>query len=451
MTAPLDEIVWRTPDELLSAHGFATWEAFSKGVGGRIPDLHNEARVLPADDGTGAVQVGVDHPDAEIYHHLELPLSMSDLVSSLREVDHLCQIATATGVGPRCSSIDELLAATGVGDLGGVVDWANDVVLAESEPAVTAAQDFGHVDNPERDGLGLNFWFHGDSFGALLWFPLSLRQLRATIVAVGEYAVGTIDYSLGVDDRPDILRRLPFLSEELEGILDKTRSPSFSKDRAARLVEAWITQRLQEVLGQLPQPMRSVLAVNVEEETTKVIQWATLDCWTFTWDEVPHWVYDSDPTDTVGQIPHGTTPPQEREPATSLPPVVPGTSTLRGATPTPTWLTLVPCALAVFMLVAAYGGHPYSFFETLRWVVAGCALLSLLLLLRYSPPAADRIPAVYAVAVMLVGVVLIFNPVAPLELDREVWFWLDALAIATFAAAGYLLASRSSLARTNGA
>ena len=450
MPAPLDEIVWRTPHELLSAHGFATWEAFSKWVGGRIPDLHNEARVLPADDDTGAVQVGVDHPDAEIYHQLDLPLSMSDLVSSLREVDHLCRVATAIGVGPRCSSIDELLAAIGVGDLGGVVDWANDVVLAESEPAVSAAQDFAHVDDPERDGLGLNFWFHGDSIGALFWFPLSLSQLRATIVAVGEYAVGTIDYSLGVDDQPDILQRLPFLSRELEGILDQTRSQSFNKDRATRFVGAWITQRLQEVLAQLPQSIRSVLAINVEEDAAKVIRWATLDSWIYAWDEVPHWVYDIDPTETLRQSHSGTIDPKERELVTS-PPVTRRASTHLSATQAPTWLTLVPCALAVLMLVAAYGAHPYSFFETLRWVVTGCALLSLLLLLRDSPPPADRGPAVYAVAVMLVGLVLIFNPVAPVELDREVWFWLDALGIATFVAAGFLLAGKSSLARTNGA
>jgi hypothetical protein len=72
------------------------------------------------------------------------------------------------------------------------------------------------------------------------------------------------------------------------------------------------------------------------------------------------------------------------------------------------------CVLAVF-------GWPYAYYQLLRWIVCISAVWTALI-----ASALDR--KAWVVALILTGI--LFNPIAPIHLGREVWFWLDLMAAA---------------------
>ena len=79
---------------------------------------------------------------------------------------------------------------------------------------------------------------------------------------------------------------------------------------------------------------------------------------------------------------------------------------------------LIPLAI-LMLLGAAFSHFPYSYYQFLRWVVCGVAVgLALAALEKKSQSWA----AVFGFMAVL------FNPIAPLHLERESWVPIDLLA-----------------------
>ncbi len=80
---------------------------------------------------------------------------------------------------------------------------------------------------------------------------------------------------------------------------------------------------------------------------------------------------------------------------------------------------LVPNVLAVLMLIGAFGGHPYSYFELLRWAVTGAAAVTCFVAFR-----TGRVES----ALLFAALAVVFNPFLPLYLARSTWLIVDVVA-----------------------
>ena len=72
--------------------------------------------------------------------------------------------------------------------------------------------------------------------------------------------------------------------------------------------------------------------------------------------------------------------------------------------------------IAVVMLFGALGRHPYAYYTLLRWVVCGVAAYAAFRTLETGKTG----------WVWILGfVALLFNPVLPVHLNREIWIFVD--------------------------
>ena len=79
---------------------------------------------------------------------------------------------------------------------------------------------------------------------------------------------------------------------------------------------------------------------------------------------------------------------------------------------------LIPCLVAAAMCFIAIGDHPYAYYTILRIVTFVAALVALLV--------AWKAQAMWAL--WLFGVIaLLFNPIVPVHLAKDIWRYLDAL------------------------
>jgi len=77
--------------------------------------------------------------------------------------------------------------------------------------------------------------------------------------------------------------------------------------------------------------------------------------------------------------------------------------------------------IAIIMLFWALADNPYGYYQILRWVVAGVTGYSAYLSYRQDKKAWTWIMAIIAV---------LFNPIAPIYLNREIWSVLDVIVAA---------------------
>ena len=84
-------------------------------------------------------------------------------------------------------------------------------------------------------------------------------------------------------------------------------------------------------------------------------------------------------------------------------------------------------AATLFLLGAVFGHWPYGYYQLLRWIV--CTAASVMALKAHSSDAK-------AWVVCFVVMAILFNPIAPISLDRATWVWVDLLA-AVLLLAGY--------------
>lgn len=78
---------------------------------------------------------------------------------------------------------------------------------------------------------------------------------------------------------------------------------------------------------------------------------------------------------------------------------------------------------AILLIVAIPEGWPYGYFVFLRWVVAASAVL--IVIHSYQNQ------QVFWVSVFVL-VAILFNPIAPIHLNKETWVILDALTALLF-------------------
>ena len=95
---------------------------------------------------------------------------------------------------------------------------------------------------------------------------------------------------------------------------------------------------------------------------------------------------------------------------------LPSTSDQRGWQGRP---QLVPCLVACALLFFALGDQPYGYFTVLRWVVTIAAAIS-----AYVGFKAANVFAAW----VFVAMAVLFNPIAPVFLERSTWQTMDMLA-----------------------
>ena len=90
----------------------------------------------------------------------------------------------------------------------------------------------------------------------------------------------------------------------------------------------------------------------------------------------------------------------------------------------------IAAVIAAVMLILALADWPYGYYIFLRWVVAVSAGL-----LAYSAYKLDR----KAWVIIGVGILLLWNPIAPIHLTREAWAVLDIIGAVLLGSSVFLL------------
>jgi hypothetical protein len=84
-------------------------------------------------------------------------------------------------------------------------------------------------------------------------------------------------------------------------------------------------------------------------------------------------------------------------------------------------IQFVPAAL---LAIGIIGPHNYAYYEFLRWSVSGFALYSVLIALYFRSK--NWVMAFCAIT-------LVFNPIVPIYMARQIWKWIDFAVIIIFA------------------
>ena len=83
--------------------------------------------------------------------------------------------------------------------------------------------------------------------------------------------------------------------------------------------------------------------------------------------------------------------------------------------------SIIAKLVAVGMLLGALGRHPYAYYTLLSWVVCGVSAFA-----GFRAAELKRIGWAW----LLGGMALIFNPLIPVHLNREIWKFVDSFAAA---------------------
>lgn len=117
-----------------------------------------------------------------------------------------------------------------------------------------------------------------------------------------------------------------------------------------------------------------------------------------------------------------------------------------GSRPLGYWLKRLPWALVVSSTIAAlmclwcFERHPYSYYQWLRWVVCGAAAWGVITAWVH-----ELTWAAWGYAV----IVLIFNPLVPFHMKREVWLMFDLATAIWMLAIGLVISVMSVLSDTD--
>src|SRR3972149_5625390 len=90
----------------------------------------------------------------------------------------------------------------------------------------------------------------------------------------------------------------------------------------------------------------------------------------------------------------------------------------------------IPCVIAATVLLGALGRWPYGYYQLLRWITCGAAVFVAICSYGW-----QKIWLVW-----LFGfVAVLFNPLVPIHLSREVWQPIDVICSMLFISWGTLL------------
>ncbi len=92
----------------------------------------------------------------------------------------------------------------------------------------------------------------------------------------------------------------------------------------------------------------------------------------------------------------------------------------------------VPGTIAAVMLVAALAEWPYAYYRLLRWVTCAAAVFT-----AYQAWGWKRTWAIWPFAL----VAILFNPLVPVHLTRQLWQPVDLATASAFLAGAFILAA----------
>lgn len=101
-------------------------------------------------------------------------------------------------------------------------------------------------------------------------------------------------------------------------------------------------------------------------------------------------------------------------------------------------LLVVPAAIAALMLLGALGSGPYAYYTLLPWVTCSAAVIFAL-----SGYSSGKVWAAWVFGF----IAILFNPIAPVYLSRQVWQPIDIGAAILFAVGAAVLTSVPSRSR----
>lgn len=90
----------------------------------------------------------------------------------------------------------------------------------------------------------------------------------------------------------------------------------------------------------------------------------------------------------------------------------------------------IPQAVVIGMLLFALRENPYGYYQLMRWVV--CAVFAFLAYRAIDTSQQDAVPWIFG------AVAILYNPIIPIHLNREIWSFLN-IGTAGIAVAAILL------------
>ena len=91
---------------------------------------------------------------------------------------------------------------------------------------------------------------------------------------------------------------------------------------------------------------------------------------------------------------------------------------------------LIPCIVASVILLGALGDWPYGYYQLLRWITCGAAIWVAFLAYDWEKKWATVVFAIVAV---------LFNPLLPIHLSRDLWQPIDLICAVLFVVDGLII------------
>ena len=91
---------------------------------------------------------------------------------------------------------------------------------------------------------------------------------------------------------------------------------------------------------------------------------------------------------------------------------------------------LIPCIVAAVILFGALGDWPYGYYQLIRWITCGAAVWVAVLAYGWEKNWATVVFAIVAV---------LFNPLVPIHLSRDLWQPIDVICAVLFVVVGLIL------------
>lgn len=97
---------------------------------------------------------------------------------------------------------------------------------------------------------------------------------------------------------------------------------------------------------------------------------------------------------------------------------------------------LIPCVIAAVILLGALGSWPYGYYQLLRFVVCGVSVYVAFMAYNW-----HKLCAIW--------IAVLFNPLAPIHLSRELWQPIDMVSGVFFLVIGCVLKKSSEQSKSN--
>ena len=100
----------------------------------------------------------------------------------------------------------------------------------------------------------------------------------------------------------------------------------------------------------------------------------------------------------------------------------------------------IPSVISIIMLLGSFLDWPYAYYQILRFVVCGSAAY-----IAYLAYESERNWGIW----LFGAIALLFNPLAPIHLSREIWQYIDIIVVGIFTCSIFILKKSISKKTTN--